>query len=145
MDREELKARLAGLAGTYPSIAPIIIKGLAQEVLGHIAELEEELSYRQRLWTMLSQAISRRSTAQIRERYGGNTPEWINGETDELTVLFREFEESQEEVARLREALEAVAHWDASHRLAGPYDPPRGLTVGVRAMMDAALRGEGGG
>ena len=41
---------------------------------------------------------------------------------------------------QMREALEAVEAWDADHALAAPDELNKGLTVGVRAHVRAALK-----
>jgi len=42
MDREGIKATLAGLAGRFPSVSPHVLKGIAQEALWHIEALEND-------------------------------------------------------------------------------------------------------
>lgn len=41
---EHIKATLAGLAGTFPSVSPSVIKGIAQESLWTIERLEKQLA-----------------------------------------------------------------------------------------------------
>jgi len=81
------------------------------DTLAELKAAEAEFERRQALWTKLSFAISRRSTKAIRDRYKGNTPEWINGETDELTVIFDDLEAAEarlEAVIAERDKLELV-------------------------------------
>lgn len=88
---------------------------------------EAELDYRQRLWVQLSQAISHRTTEHLRERYKGNTPEWINGECDMLTEIFRERDEARARVAELKAERDSwFAKWseqgDRQARMARAID-----------------------
>lgn len=65
----------------------------------------EELDYIQHGLGLLSQALDHRTTEHIRKRYGGFTPECINGETDMLTVLFDDFARVTRERDEARRAV----------------------------------------
>jgi nucleoside-diphosphate-sugar epimerase len=64
-------------------------------------EAQREYAHLQRCMTMLSLALSHRSTEHIRDRFKGNTPEIINCETDELTVIFADLAQAVARIAKL--------------------------------------------
>lgn len=75
-------------------------------VLDALDAAEAERNRLQRGLTLLSQALSHRTTEHIREQYRGNTPEEINAETDMLTAIFAE----TERLRRVERAAREIAN-----------------------------------
>lgn len=74
-----------------------------------IEALRADLEHRQRCWAMLSEAIRRRSTWEIRSQCDGDVPEGIRAEVDELKVLLRELEALKAENRELKGQVDWTA------------------------------------
>ncbi|MEK9736095.1 MAG: hypothetical protein VW239_02075, partial [Candidatus Nanopelagicales bacterium] len=85
------------------------VEWFADGLRARAEKAERELERRQRLLTELSLAIGHRSTEQISKKYGGNTPEDINGEVDDLTAIFRDLEKAERERDEAWEAVGCLA------------------------------------
>lgn len=117
------------------------------ELAVELAECKADLAHRQKCWTLLSQAISARSTEAIRDTYKGNTPEWINAETDELTVIFGEFADLRTRIDDLGLSRDKV--YESRQKLRAERDRLRAeverLEGEAEAHTDALLRAIGRG